>query len=129
MALPTDSDLPVVLHNPSCSKSRALCSALDKRGVAYATRLYLQDPLDEAELVALLVRLDGEPATLVRKTEREFKNADFPDDPDAESVARTLAARPRLMERPVLIVGRQARIGRPKEAALELLPSDSQTVA
>lgn len=129
MALPTDSDLPVVLHNPSCSKSRALISALEKRGIAYATRLYLQDPLDEAELVALLVRLDGEPATLVRTKEREFKQADLPADPDAESVARAVAARPRLMERPVLIVGRRARIGRPTQAALELLPSDSPTVA
>lgn len=129
MALPSDSDLPVVLHNPSCSKSRALCSALDKRGIAYATRLYLQDPLDEAELVALLVRLDGEPVTLVRKTEKEFKNAELPADPDAESIARTLAARPRLMERPVLIIGRRARIGRPTDAALELLPKDSPTVA
>ncbi len=129
MALPTDGDLPVVLHNPNCSKSRALCEALDKRGVQYTKRLYLQNPLDEAELVALLVRMDCEPVGLVRKTEKDFKSANLPEDPDAESVARALAARPRLMERPVLIIGRRARIGRPKEAALALLPKDSPSLA
>ena len=123
MALPTDGDLPVVLHNPNCSKSRALCAALEKRGVAYRARLYLQDPLNEAELVALLVRLDAEPAALVRRSEKEYAAAGLPADPDAESVARAVAARPRLMERPVFIVGRRARIGRPLERALELLPA------
>ncbi|WP_134325018.1 ArsC/Spx/MgsR family protein [Cumulibacter soli] len=102
-----------ILHNPRCSKSRA---ALDAAGDDARVVQYLKEPLDEAQLLDLLSKLTDEPAALVRRdrffTELGLREEDIRS---AEQVATLLAEHPRLMERPVLIRGDAAIIGRPTD--------------
>ncbi len=112
------SDL-VIWHNPRCSKSRAALSLLQERGLTPRVRLYLDDPPTIAELRAALDLL-GRPATdLMRWSEPEAKGLDRSAD-DMTLIA-AMAASPKLIERPVVISGHRAAIGRPPEAVLEML--------
>jgi len=107
-------------HNPRCSKSRQALALLEERGVAVEVRRYLDDPLSELELRALMARLDGDTAALVRRQEPEWK-ALAADASDPEQVVSALVAHPRIMERPIADDGQRAVIGRPPEDVLRLL--------
>ena len=74
MTLPTN-ERPLLLHNPRCSKSRTLQVTLEQRGVEFDTRLYLDEPLTEAELAELHRRLGGPAAQMVRSKEAEYAAA------------------------------------------------------
>lgn len=112
-----------ILHNPRCSKSRQALALLEDRGVEPTVVRYLDEPLTRDELAALLARLDGDPAALVRTGEALFKElgVDRSTLDDAGVVADLLAEHPKLMERPVVDVGDRAVIGRPPERVLELV--------
>ncbi|MFY0988958.1 arsenate reductase (glutaredoxin) [Halomonas sp. C05BenzN] len=107
-------------HNPRCSKSRQALALLEERGVGFQVRRYLDEPLSEDELRALMARLDGDTAALVRRQEPEWK-ALSADAGDPEQVVRAIVAHPRLMERPIADDGERAVIGRPPEDVLALL--------
>ena len=113
----------VLFHNPRCSKSRAALALLTDRGVEVDVVRYLDSPPTRAELREVIDGLDGSPRMLVRTGEVAFAESGVDratlDDPDV--VADLLAQHPSLIERPVLISGTQAVIGRPPERVLELL--------
>ena len=116
------SDQVVLLHNPRCSKSRALKSALEERGVAFTERLYLEDPLKRGELKELCDKLGGDARAMVRAKEPEYAEAGLTQSSSVKELLDALAKHPKLLERPVLIRGERARIGRPSpDAALEVL--------
>jgi len=105
-----------VFHNPNCSTSR---HALDEVGTAGAEAevvQYLKQPLDRAALLDLLAKLEDPAADLVRK-DGYFKDQGLSADDyvTPEAVADLLVAHPRLMQRPVLVKGDRAIIGRPKD--------------
>lgn len=109
-----------IWHNPRCSKSRETLALLQARGFAPAVRLYLEDAPSRAELAAALAKLGRPAADLLR-----WKEADVPAGlttaaPEAE-ILDALAAHPRLIERPLVLTDRAARIGRPPEAVLDIL--------
>src|SRR6476620_5266229 len=110
------ADRLVLYHNPKCSKSRHAEGLLTESSVDFDTVRYLDEPLTEPELLALLDILEDPPADLVRKVPH-FKSLglDAADYTDAASVATLLAEHPRLMERPVVVKGDHAVIGRPTE--------------
>ena len=110
-----------IYHNPRCSKSRQALALLDDAGVDYQLRLYLTEPLSVDELTTLIGQLDGPATDLVRRQEDDYKASGLSKDSDANAIAKALAKYPKLMERPVLSNGQQARIGRPPERILELL--------
>ena len=115
--------MPVTIyHNPRCSKSRQTLALLEKRGLRPKIIEYLVTPPTEAELKRLLKLLGISPRELLRKKEAEYKQAklDDPDVPDAE-VIRALVEYPRLMERPIVVVGNKAALGRPPENILKIL--------
>ena len=116
-------DEVVIWHNPRCSKSREAMVWLAGRGVAPRVRDYLGEPPSPAEVAALLDRLGGDPRRLVRFKEALASEMGLsPDDTRPVSEwAALLAANPRLIERPVLVVGDRAAIGRPLEALEPLL--------
>jgi arsenate reductase len=122
VALPTPQDeILLLLHNPRCSKSRATLGLLEERGIAVQIRLYLEDPLNEAELVDLAQRLGQSILEFTRTGQAEFSEAGL-DASSPEGVIRAvMAATPILMERPILIRGGRAVIGRPPEDVLQLL--------
>lgn len=108
-------------HNPRCSKSRQAQALLDEAGVSYQTRLYLKEPLSAAEISTLLGQLDGPASDLIRTQEADYAAAGLSADSDMQSIATALASYPKLMQRPLLSDGKQARIGRPPERILELI--------
>jgi arsenate reductase len=121
MALPSSDDELLLLHNPRCSKSRATRALLEERGVDFTLREYLVEPLSEAELETLAARLGKPVAAFVRVKETEFATSGCTaDSADADLIA-AMAANPILMERPILVRGDRAAIGRPPEDVLELL--------
>ena len=110
-----------LFHNPRCSKSRATLALLEAEGLTFTVHLYLETPLSEQALRALADQLiDGKEAIL-----RAGDAAKVEPDVDPSSLTPderlTLIVRyPELMQRPIVQLGDQAKIGRPPESVLEL---------
>jgi arsenate reductase len=111
-------DLPdlTVFHNPSCSTSRHAMDRVDATGTDAEVVQYLKTPLDRGGVLDLLRKLEDPPGDLVRK-DPYFRSLGLEADDytTPEAVADLLAEHPRLMQRPVLVRGDRAIIGRPKE--------------
>lgn len=112
-----------LFHNPRCSKSRGALELLEARGLAPTIVRYLETPPSAAELQALLGKLDISARQLLRTGEEEYKalGLDDPQLSDAQLI-EAMAAHPKLIERPILVAGDKAVIGRPPEKVLEILP-------
>ncbi len=110
-------------HNPRCSKSRQALALLEARGLQPSIVLYLETPPAADELQVILTRLGIAPRQLLRTGEEEYRSLNLADPAlsDAQLIA-AMAAHPRLIERPILIAGDMAVIGRPPEKVLEILP-------
>jgi len=110
-----------IYHNPRCSKSRATLALLEARGIELEIIEYLKTPPSAAELTRILSMLGKSPAELMRKGETEyseyFKGKDLSD---AETIA-LMVEYPKVIERPVVVNGNAAAVGRPPEAVLEIL--------
>ncbi|MGA8134600.1 MULTISPECIES: arsenate reductase (glutaredoxin) [Pseudomonas] len=110
-------------HNPRCSKSRGALELLQGRGLTPIVVHYLETPLDAAQLKALLGKLGIGARQLLRTGEDEYKQLNLADSQlSEEQLITAIAAHPKLMERPILVVGDKAVIGRPPENVLEILP-------
>jgi arsenate reductase len=111
-----------VYHNPSCSTSKHALATLTDLGVEHDVVQYLKQPLDRATLEHLLEILEDPPADLVRKDPyfAEF-GLDADDYTTSDAVIELLLAHPRLMQRPVLVRGDRAIIGRPKDRVAEFV--------
>ena len=109
------SDL-TVLHNPKCSTSRAALEAVAAAGTEAEIVQYLKEPLDATALRELIGKLEDEPTDLVRR-DSFFKDQGLTDDDVAtiDQVIAVLVEHPRLMQRPVIVKGDRAIIGRPKD--------------
>ena len=105
-----------VLHHAQCSTSRHALTVAENLGVDVEVVQYLKTPLTRDELLSLMAKLEDSPADLVRK-DSFFRDqgGDAADYTTPEQVADLLVEHPRLMERPVLIRGDRAIIGRPKD--------------
>ncbi|SDK26218.1 arsenate reductase [Pseudomonas delhiensis] len=112
-----------LFHNPRCSKSRGALELLEARGLAPTIVRYLETPPSAAELQALLGKLGMGARQLLRTGEEEYKalGLDDPQLSDAQLI-EAMAAHPKLIERPILVAGDKAVIGRPPEKVLEILP-------
>jgi arsenate reductase len=111
-----------IYHNPRCTKSRQTLALLEKRGIQPKIVEYLVTPPTEAKLKRLLKLLGISPRELLRTKEEEYKQAklDKPDVSDAE-IIRAMIKYPRLMERPIVVAGNKAALGRPPENILKIL--------
>lgn len=105
-----------ILHNARCSTSRAALAAAGEAGTQVEVLDYLKTPLNETALRDLLGKLQDEPTDLVRR-DAAFAAAGLSEDDvqTVDQVVAVLLAHPRLMQRPVLIRGDRAIIGRPKD--------------
>lgn len=108
-------------HNPRCSKSREALALLNDKGADITQVRYLEDA-PSAEQYKTLIQQLGRPAhDLLRVREEEYKLANLnPNSSEADIIA-ALVTYPRLLERPIAVVGNKAVIGRPPETVLELL--------
>lgn len=113
-----------IYHNPRCSTSRAAMDAAEQAGVEVDTVQYLKEPLDEPGLRTLLEQLE-DPATDLVRRDAHFKELGLTDADvaDQEQIIQVLVQHPKLMQRPVLVKGGRAIIGRPKDRVPEFLQS------
>lgn len=115
--------MPVIIyHNPRCGKSRQTLALLQDRGIFPVIVDYLKNPPSETELKDILKKLDMAPRALMRKGEAVYGELHL-DDPalSDHDLLRAMAAHPVLIERPVVIAGAKAAVGRPPEAVLAIL--------
>lgn len=111
-----------IYHNPRCSKSRAALALLQERGIAPRVVLYLEQAPSAADIATLLSKLGLDDArALMRRGEDEYQALGL----DAASLSQealiaAMVEHPRLIERPVVVHGERAVIGRPPEKVLEL---------
>lgn len=110
-----------ILHNPRCRKSREGLQILQEQNEAFEVVEYLKTPLNKSEIKDLLTKLGISPLELVRTGEsvwkENFKGRDLSD----EEIITAMAEHPKLIERPVVIKGEKAVIGRPPEKIRTLL--------
>jgi arsenate reductase len=112
----------IIHHNPRCSKSRATLSLLHERGLKPEVVRYLDEPPTPGRLKEIAEMLGLHPARLVRTGEQVWNDLGLdPDRVDEQFLYRLLSENPILIERPIVIAGDRARIGRPPEAVLEIL--------
>lgn len=110
-----------IYHNPRCSKSRATLALIEERGVQPTVIEYLQTPPSAAELKSILDRLGMKPAELLRKGEEAYKaHVAGRNLADAQLIA-LMVEHPVLIERPIVVRGDRAVLGRPPENVLQLL--------
>ena len=111
-----------IYHNPRCSKSRQTLEILRDKGVEPQIVEYLKTPPDAATLEQLLDMLGLEPRGLMRKKEKEYKENDLGNpDLSREDLIAAMVDHPKLIERPIVVKGGKAALGRPPEAVLEIL--------
>ncbi len=109
-------------HNPRCSKSRGALELLEARGLAPTVVRYLETPPSADQLRALLAKLGIAPRALLRTGEDEYKALNLADTGlSDEQLIAAMVAHPKLIERPILVAGERAVIGRPPEKVLGLL--------
>ena len=111
-----------IYHNPRCSKSRQTLQLLQQQGIEPAIRLYMDNRLSAQELDRLLQLLNKKPSELVRKGEAAFAERGLKQvDTGEEQIRQAMLEEPRLIERPVVVSGQRAVLGRPPENVLELI--------
>lgn len=110
-----------IWHNPRCSKSRQTLALVEAQGIVPTVRLYLDDVPSEAEIWAALAALGLRPIEAIRTKEAEFKALGLSKESPDDVLIRAMADVPKLIERPIVFGGGEARLGRPPEQVLEIL--------
>lgn len=111
-----------ILHNPRCSKSRQTLQLLNEKGVEPEIIEYLKTPPRKEELKEILDLLGLEPRDLMRKKEKEYKEAGMDNmELDREALIQGMVDHPKLIERPIVIKDGKAIIGRPPELVLDFI--------
>lgn len=115
-----------IYHNPRCSKSRQTLQLLEKRlekqGGKPDIVLYLETPPDRDTLAAIINKLDIPVRGLLRTGEQEYRDNALENPAlDDEALLDAMVRWPGLIQRPIVVKGNKARIGRPPEAVLEIL--------
>ncbi len=111
-----------IYHNPRCSKSRQTLALLEENGVEPELVLYLETPPTAADLRELLGKLGISARALLRKGEDDYKSLGLADESLGEGeLIDAMASHPKLIERPIVVKGERAVLGRPPENALDLL--------
>lgn len=111
-----------IYYNPRCSKSRATLELLQEKGIEPEIIEYMDAPPDIDTLKKLVKMLGITPRELMRRHEQVFKDAGL-DDPTFtdEELLEALAQCPSLLERPIVVNGNKAAMGRPPENVLDIL--------
>ncbi len=111
----------VIYHNPRCSKSRATLALIQERGVEPDIIEYLKNPPSETELDVILRKLGKEPLALMRTGEDEYKEYIQGKDLSRAQAITLMVQYPKMIERPVVVHGEKAAVGRPPESVLDIL--------
>lgn len=111
-----------IFHNPRCSKSRQTLELLSNKGLSPTIVEYLTTPPDADTIKSLLAKLGLEPRELMRTKEAVFNELNLSDPAlSADQLIAAMTQHPILIERPIVVVGDKAVIGRPPENINALL--------
>lgn len=113
-------DSVTIYHNPRCGKSRDTLKLIEDRGITPTVVEYLKQPPSAAELTRILALLDKRPAEITRKKEAAEAGFD-PATLDDAALIKALVANPIAIERPIVVKGDKAALGRPPESVLAIL--------
>ncbi len=111
-----------IYHNPRWGKSRKSVEILQKENIKYSTIEYLKTPLKYDELDRLFTMLNIHPKEALRKNETEFKENNISQFlEDKNKLINAIIKFPKILERPIIIIGKKAVIGRPPEKIYDII--------
>lgn len=111
-----------IYHNPRCSKSRTTLGLIEDSGTTPTIVDYLKTPPSKAELIDILSKLELGPRDIMRKGEDAYKENQLADTRlSDDALLDAMVKHPKLIERPIVVKGSQAILGRPPENVLALL--------
>ncbi|AFD09375.1 arsenate reductase (glutaredoxin) [Solitalea canadensis] len=110
-----------ILHNPKCSTSRTALKLLEEKGAKLEIIKYIDDKLSVDELKDIIKLIGINPIELVRTKEPIWKEQFAGKSLSDDEIVNAMIEFPQLMERPIVIEGNRAVIGRPVEKVIELL--------
>ena len=111
-----------IYHNPRCSKSRQTLQLLQDRGIEPEIVEYLKTPPTSDEIEAVLLKLGMEPRALMRTKETAYREADMADEAlSRRQLIELMVDNPIVIERPLIVNGARAALGRPPESVLSIL--------
>ena len=112
----------VIYHNPRCSKSRETLQLLEDNNVTPEIIEYLEDPPTASELSGIIAKLGVGARDLLRTTEQVYRDAELDDDSlTDEEIIEAICEYPALLQRPIVVAGEKAIIGRPPSRVLDIL--------
>jgi len=110
-----------IYHNPRCRKSRETLQILNDKGIDPEIVLYLNDLFTEEDLSKILKKLKISPIQLVRKSEAIYKSDYKGKEMSDAAWIKAMVKHPKLIERPIVVHGKKAVLGRPPENVLEII--------
>ena len=110
-----------VYHNPRCTKSREALAWLESKGIETEVVKYLDEPLTFETLQAVIDQLGVEPKALIRTNEAEWKSEFKGSELGDEELIYAMIEYPKLMQRPIVVIGDRAVVARPADAIEGLL--------
>jgi len=111
-----------IYHNPRCSKSRQTLRLVEESNIEPVIVEYLKTPPSKAELKNILNMLNMTPRDLLRKKEAEYKEQGLDDTSlSDDQIIDIMLTHPKLIERPIVVTGNKAALGRPPENVLEII--------
>jgi arsenate reductase len=113
--------LVTIYHNPRCSKSRQTLALLEERDLELRIVPYLESPPSKNELADIVKMLRVAAADIVRTGEDEYKDSGLTANSSENDILNAIVTTPKLMQRPIVVCGDQARVGRPPDSVLKIL--------
>jgi arsenate reductase len=115
-------DKLVIYHNPSCSKSRETLQLLEDNNLTPEIIDYLEEPPTTTELARIISLLGVSARDLLRTTEPVYKDAELDDDSlTDDEIIEAICEYPALLQRPIVVSGNRAVLGRPPIKVLDLI--------
>ena len=108
-----------IYHNPRCSKSRQTLALLEEKGIKPTIIEYLETPPSAQELTDILAKMGKGPQDILHRKEAKEEGIDLNSEDD--QLIKAISAHPRALERPIVVNGDKAAMGRPPEAVLNIL--------
>ena len=122
MTRPMSDEKITIYHNPRCSKSRETLSILEENKKNAKIVEYLQEPPDSQTLKDVIAKLKIKPADLVRTNDQAFKETGLNiDSMNDEEIIEAICRFPAILQRPIVVSGNKAIIGRPPTNVLDII--------
>lgn len=111
----------VIYHNPRCSKSRQTLALLEAQGITPSIVEYLKEGIDTETLASIVGKLESDASVLLRKKEEAYAESGLNETSTSAQIIAAIVTNPTILERPIVVHGDRAALGRPPENILKIL--------